>query len=43
MEYRILNNGIKMTLEGFGVFQVAETECERAVSDAIAIDDFITI
>lgn len=31
-----LNNGVKMPVEGFGVFQVAEPEiCERAVSEAI--------
>lgn len=31
-----LNNGIKMPILGFGVFQMAEpTECERAVRDAI--------
>ncbi|MCI8388965.1 MAG: aldo/keto reductase [Clostridiales bacterium] len=36
MEYITLNNGIKMPLEGFGVFQVpAPTQCEQAVSDAI--------
>lgn len=37
MEYITLNNGIKMPLEGFGVFQVPEAAvCERAVSDALA-------
>lgn len=36
MEYVTLNNGIKMPLEGFGVFQVPDSaECERAVIDAI--------
>lgn len=31
-----LNNGVKMPVLGFGVFQMAEpTECERAVLDAI--------
>jgi 2,5-diketo-D-gluconate reductase A len=31
-----LNNGIKMPLLGFGVYQVTDlTECERSVSDAI--------
>ena len=37
MEYVTLNNGVKMPLEGFGVFQVPEAAvCERAVSDALA-------
>ncbi len=36
MEYVTLNNGLKMPLEGFGVFQVPDSaECERAVIDAI--------
>ena len=37
MEYVTLRNGVKMSLEGFGVFQVPDAaECERAVSDALA-------
>ena len=37
MEYITLNNGVKMPMEGFGVFQVPDqAECERAVLDAIA-------
>ena len=37
MEYITLNNGIKMPLEGFGVFQVPDAaQCEQAVLDAIA-------
>ena len=36
MEYIILNNGVKMPLEGFGVFQVPEDACEQVVRDAIA-------
>lgn len=36
MEFITLNNGIKMPLEGFGVFQVPDSaECEQAVLDAI--------
>ena len=32
-----LNNGVEMPLEGFGVFQVPDSDvCERAVLDAIA-------
>lgn len=37
MEYVTLNNGVKMPMEGFGVFQVPEAAvCEQAVSDALA-------
>lgn len=36
MEYVTLNNGGKMPLEGFGVFQVPDpAQCEQAVLDAI--------
>lgn len=36
MEFVTLNNGIKMPMEGFGVFQVPDsTECEKAVLEAI--------
>lgn len=37
MEFVTLNNGVKMPLEGFGVFQVPDAaECEQAVLDAIS-------
>lgn len=36
MEFVILNNGVKMPQEGFGVFQVPDAEvCEQAVLEAI--------
>ena len=36
MEFVTLNNGIKMPLEGFGVFQIPdETQCEQVTYDAI--------
>lgn len=36
MEFVTLNNGVKMPLEGFGVFQVSDkAQCEQAVIDAI--------
>ncbi len=36
MDFVTLNNGIKMPLEGFGVFQIPDTDiCEQAVTDAI--------
>lgn len=37
MEYTILNNGVKMPMEGFGVFQVPDPkQCEQAVLDAVS-------
>ena len=36
MEYATLQNGLKMPMEGFGVFQVRDKEeCKRSVLDAI--------
>ena len=36
MEYTTLSNGVKMPMEGFGVFQIPdEKECEQAVLNAI--------
>ena len=36
MDFVTLNNGVKMPLEGFGVFQVPDpSQCEQAVLDAI--------
>ena len=38
MEYVTLNNGVKMPMEGFGVFQVPDPkQCEQAVLDAISV------
>lgn len=38
MEYVTLNNGVKMPIEGFGVFQVQDpTVCEQAVTDALNV------
>lgn len=38
MEYVTLNNGVKMPLEGFGVFQVPDpVQCEKSVRDAIDV------
>lgn len=37
MEYVLLNNGVEMPMEGFGVFQVPDpVQCRQAVLDAIA-------
>lgn len=37
MEYVTLNNGIKMPILGYGVYQVTPEECERCVLDAISV------
>ncbi|HIZ55440.1 MAG TPA: aldo/keto reductase [Firmicutes bacterium] len=37
MEYVTLNNGIKMPVLGYGVYQVSNEECERCVLDAIDV------
>ena len=37
MEYVTLNNGVKMPLLGYGVYQVTKEECEACVLDAIKI------
>ena len=34
MENITLNNGVKMPMEGFGVFQIPEDTCEQVVRDA---------
>ena len=37
MDHVTLNNGIRMPIAGFGVFQIPDSaECERCVVDAIA-------
>lgn len=38
MEFVTLNNGVKIPMEGFGVYQVPEAAvCEQAVSDALSV------
>ena len=38
MEYTVLSNGVKMPMEGFGVFQVQDPKvCEQAVLDAVSV------
>jgi diketogulonate reductase-like aldo/keto reductase len=37
MDHVILNNGVKMPLIGFGVYQIPKEDCERCVLDAISI------
>ena len=37
MEFATLNNGIKMPMLGYGVYQVTNDECERCVRDALDV------
>lgn len=37
MEYVTLNNGVKMPVLGYGVYQVSPSECERCVLDALSV------
>ena len=38
MQHLVLNNGVKMPILGFGVFQIPEaSECERVVTDALGV------
>lgn len=38
MEYTVLNNGVKMPMEGFGVFRISDrAECRKAVLTAIRL------
>lgn len=37
MEFATLNNGIKMPMLGYGVYQVNNDECERCVLDALDV------
>lgn len=37
MQYITLNNGVKMPMLGYGVYQVTADECERCVRDALNV------
>ena len=37
MEYATLNNGIRMPMVGYGVYQVSKEECEKCVLEAIEV------
>ncbi|MGN1390127.1 MAG: aldo/keto reductase, partial [Bulleidia sp.] len=37
MEYAVLNNGVKMPMLGYGVYQISPEEAERCVSDALEV------
>lgn len=38
MEFVTLNNGVKMPLLGYGVYQISKEECEACVIDAIKVE-----
>ena len=37
MEYKVLNNGLKMPMVGLGVYNISERETRRVVEDAISV------
>ncbi len=37
MEYTVLNNGVKMPMLGYGVYQISPEEAERCVMDALKV------
>lgn len=37
MEYVTLNNGVKMPILGYGVYQITREDCEKCVLDALSI------
>ena len=37
MKTFMLNNGVEMPLQGFGVFQIAPQDCEKAVLNALDV------
>jgi Aldo/keto reductases, related to diketogulonate reductase len=37
MEYKVLNNGLKMPMVGLGVYNIPERETQRVVEDAISV------
>lgn len=37
MEQITLSNGVKMPAIGYGVYQISQEECERCVTDALAV------
>ncbi|MBQ7279875.1 MAG: aldo/keto reductase [Bacteroidales bacterium] len=37
MEYKVLNNGLKMPMVGLGVYNISERETQRVVEEAIAV------
>jgi len=37
MEYKVLPNGVKVPILGYGVYQVTPEECEKCVAEALKI------
>ena len=40
MEYKTLNNGLKMPMVGLGVYNIPEKDTQRVVEDAISVGLF---
>ena len=37
MEYKVLNNGLKMPMVGLGVYNISERETQRVVEDSVSV------
>lgn len=37
MEYKVLDNGLKMPMVGLGVYNISERETQRVVEDAVLV------
>ena len=37
MEYKTLNNGLKMPMVGLGVYNISEKETQRVVEEALSV------
>ena len=37
MEYKVLNNGLKMPMVGLGVYNISERGTQRVVEDAVSV------
>ena len=37
MEYKVLNNGLKMSMVGLGVYNISEKGTQRVVEDALSV------
>ena len=37
VEYKVLNNGLKMPMVGLGVYNISEGETQRVVEDALSV------
>jgi diketogulonate reductase-like aldo/keto reductase len=37
MEYKVLNNGLKMPMVGLGVYNISDGETQRVVENAVSV------